>query len=353
MTMLLSILAASALTVSDFDQWLKDHPERTVIDVPSGTHETRGYWTGATAFKEGWVIRGEGMGNTVLRLTEVKDGANTVLRADRKQRVSISDLTIDCNGQAFGDATIKGLEFFQCGFVTVERVEILNAVGKRPLAAARESWGIWSDAQRTVIRDCVFRDFLGGSVTAFAKGGASMGSGEITGCMVDFEGLAMDGANQHFGLSAMNTTAFLISGNTVIGAVRGFNHDTSQGRNLLIQDNWFLGYYWGLFVGGGFQGRIVNNLFEPGRDRCAGIVFDSSADVPGARDWIARDNVFVNPGGFQAVTAFGNRNNSTMPGLFIEENRVDASFRSGGLGRDVARWSGNRSFPQNRSISEP
>ena len=346
--------AANSPSISEgFDSWLMSRPERTEVRIPSGTHLTRGYWTSATAFKEGWNIRGEGMGNTILKLVEVRKGANTVLRADRKQRVSITDLTIDCNGRAFEDATTAGLEFFQCGFVTVERVEILNAVGKRKLAGTSpEAWGIWSDAKRTIIRDCVFRSFLGGSCTAFAKGGATLGNGEITGCLVDFDG--SDWINGQFGLSAMITSSFTISGNTVINATRGYNHDTGGGRNLVIRDNHFLGYYWGLFVGGGVNGQVIGNLFEPARAGCTAIMFDSSPDVPGARDWLVRNNTFVNPQQLQNVWAFRNRNNTTVEGLFIEENRMDPGFERGGMGSDSAkRWNENRTLKTDRNVSEP
>ena len=360
-----------------FDGWMRKIPERSVIHLLPGEYETMGFSRGNVpgfVVKNGWRIKGAGTGNTTLKLVAVatdrtvSSGWNAVLFSGWGKpvsHVSIEDLTVDCNYQ--GISKVSGLTnlstqavFLLGDNLRVERVKAIRAAGLRydqggklnpetfvitvgPHGDTEQPWGYR-------IHDCEVSEFAGGFCTAIAIAGAGSRGG-ATG-VISGNRVRLSEPGQ-FAYSGYASSGILIENNVAIGAHRGLNWDTGQGRNLVVRGNFFLEQpAIGAMLGGAEDSVFENNIIELTGSNSVGIKMSAKNSVfPGASGWIIRNNVIRNLSkGKNFAVQFVNE--VPPPGSVFEYNRVDPSLKFGDLGKGFESWSNNTDL-EGRALRKP
>lgn len=353
------------LSAEEFDAKMRQIPAGARIHLQPGVFETLG-WGSAEgkgfAVKSGWHIIGAGTDRTVIRLLDcVKDatpssGVGRVLFsgwASAVENVVIQDLTADCNYDGIrkrlkrDELSLEGVRLFGREF-KVQRVKVINAVGKRNLPnATPESFIIalspkdeTTDATGYYVEDSEVSSFHGGQCTAISI----LGTGGKAGATGAFRRnrVLLQGGPGEFAFSGYGARDLLIEGNTTVRATRVFNWDTAApGGGILIRSNQFLKCPgWAFTLGGGSNSVIENNLIELLDSRAVGIQISAKNRLfPGAGPWTIRNNVFKAVSG--SPIAFRFFNVEPVPGCVFEGNILDRRLKIDPSARGLKSFKGN------------
>lgn len=352
-------------TADAFDARMRGTSPNTTIHLLPGIYETKGGTadSGGFAVKNGWTIRGAGMGRTTVRLVGCvrdKGGGTAVGRAffsgwgDGVTNVLLTDLTVDANGP--GVARVAGTDRLSTEGVRLmgrdlrlERVHAIRAVGRRNAPGVNPESFILGIGTRTAtdrhgsfeILSCKVSDFVGGACTAIAIYGPD-DPAALSGGLIRSNHVQLNGQGSDVGLGAYGD-GIVVERNEVTGAARAFNWDTPKhGRGTIIRSNVFLGCIgYALCLGGGTDGLVEGNVIEVVGDTAVAVLLSARNDVlPGASRWVIRGNILKARSGRPGATAF--YRDSIAPGCVFENNIMDPAFELRGKPEHFARWRGNR-----------
>lgn len=312
-------------SAEDFDQRLRSLPPGCRISLGPGIFPTHG--RARWQLKTGQRLLGAGMGRTILRLEKPPPGAPLAVVVgtlnDDAEDIVVQDLTIDCHYQtSWGPITVQGVNL-EGSYHTLRRVEVLRAAGFAQECFAlgigahkRESYG-------NLIEHCVVREYVGGWCTAIYFVNNSclhdphnpapvFTRGLVRQNFVDLsKGWFPKGGGCAYGGGGMERAIF--RENRSLGAVYGFNFDTTRLQNTVLANNTFeFCSYAGIHARSLRPGDRIENLVLigntvslrplPGQPSAFGISAGGSREAP-ARGLSVEKNTFSvsSPGGTQIV----------------------------------------------------
>lgn len=343
---------------TEFDEAMRAVKPGSVVYLAPGDHYTQGYRDG-----EGWVLPancaliGAGMGITRLHLINPKQASWNVAiftgwTAEEDTlaagRVLVEGLTIDCHGTFYDEFCLGGVHAFGQS-VVIRDVEVLRGVGLRGKDEAHQILGSTpagpGSRGHVRIENCRVANFAGRysmGIAAYCRNVGMGLTGRISGCLVDYS--TLQDSTGAFGLGVSGTRGFLLDGNVVIGAGRGFNWDTGNGSGVRLIGNTFEDCQGqGVFLGAGFNGIVRDNviMMKPGTawPGMAGIHMQAEPPCdPAMAGWTVAGNLISGPAGVPAIRC---PDKNLPPRLRIQGNIASQGMLADMPKGKFAAWDGN------------
>jgi hypothetical protein len=318
-------------TEEKFDALMAGFPVSTQIHLGAGTFLTYGY--DAFSLKAGWVVQGQGMGVTILKLmarpTENSIRKHYHLAGLSCANVQISDLTCDGNYQGCNwpaHDVVGGVSPYGSN-VVIDSVEIINCYGDQADGLEEFSillggMGPQNIASNCVIKNCRTHQYAPGANYTNGPMISYCSGAQIVNC-------TDDGSNHGFGFAG-DTNAELQGCTSSPQTATAFYTDTSSDSGITIEENSLSSSQIPIQFNSGRaadQVTIPNNALASTNSTgwgSAAIVLSGA----GGDDFVITGNVFTHtgPGG----SGFILNNERLFTGLDVEDNSSNEGLAGAG-----------------------